>query len=616
MKFNLKGWHKVSSDKDHSTLENADGHQLKIAHKKLHPEHAKALSMLPQKMDDGGSVQPKPKDDVAELPPANAAAGAKGASEGGTTLSQGWQNLTHPKWSKGGAVKMADGGETPTSARDLPAEEPSVDAPINLPVAANVEPVPMPSVSTPEATAADMSSPPPADEPNPQPTGESPPAPDMSANQPAPPDTTISPSQPVSSTTLPASNISATRLPSAEESYGKGLAGNKLAAKAEGAIAQQTADIMQHQAAQQQELNNKAVQKRQEIMQQGDDFLQDMKAGHIDPNHYMGSMDTPKRISTAIGLLLGGIGGGLLHQENPALKFLNAQIDRDVDAQKANLGQKRSLYEANLQQFHNVQDATDATRLGMAHLAQDQLAQAAAAQGTPLAKSRQMQADAELGMKYGPMLNDLSMRRALYDINANGQQTATQQNNPTAGVEQSLNVLRTARPEAAKELEGRLIPGVGLASIPLTPDDRKDVLGKNDLDQKLNQYIAFAKQNSGSLNPGTIAQGKAMAAELQGAYRQATHGGVYKEGESKFIDGLIDSDPTKFANELRGVIPKANQLKSSNLASLNLVHKNLGLPPVNPAANFNPQQKAVLQWAQANPNHPAAQMALKKLGIQ
>lgn len=595
MKFNLKGWHKVSSDKDHSVLENESGHQLKIRHSALHSDHAKALSILPQKMDDGGTVQPKnSKDDVAELPPANAAAGAKGATEGGTTLSQGWQNLTHPKWAKGGAVKMYDGGTVPT------------------------EPAPAPNAETPPAPDMSADQPAPPGEPTPAPSGDVPPAPDMSADQPAPPGSTVTPevtpSEPVS--TLPASNISAPHLPSAEESYGKGLAGNKLAAKAEGAIAHQTADIMQHQAAKQQELNNKAAQKRQQIMDQGDAFLADMKAGHIDPNHYMGSMDTPKRISTAIGLLLGGIGGGLLHQENPALKFLNAQIDRDVDAQKANLGQKRSLYEANLQQFHNVQDATDATRLGMAHLTQDQLAQAAAAQGTPLAKSRQMQADAELGMKYGPMLNDLSMRRALYDINANGQQTATQQNNPTAGVEQSLNVLRTARPEAAKELEGRLIPGVGLASIPLTPDDRKDVLGKNDLDQKLNQYIAFAKQNSGSLNPGTIAQGKAMAAELQGAYRQATHGGVYKEGESKFIDGLIDSDPTKFANELRGVIPKANQLKSSNLASLNLVHKNLGLPPVNPAANFNPQQKAVLQWAQANPNHPAAQMALKKLGIQ
>lgn len=81
--------------------------------------------------------------------------------------------------------------------------------------------------------------------------------------------------------------------------------------------------------------------------------VNEMKEGKINPNAYLENLSTPGKVMTAIGLILGGIGGGLTHQENPALKFINAQIDRDIEAQKARLGRLPTLLSAMNAKYHN-----------------------------------------------------------------------------------------------------------------------------------------------------------------------------------------------------------------------------------------------------------------------
>ena len=65
------------------------------------------------------------------------------------------------------------------------------------------------------------------------------------------------------------------------------------------------------------------------------------------------------------------------------------------------------------------------------------------------------------------------------------------------------------------------------------------------------------------------------AAELQGAYRQATNGGVFKQGEQNFISKLIDSTPTKFFNEIR-VLPQLGVIAKDNQRRLDTKLKGMG----------------------------------------
>jgi hypothetical protein len=64
----------------------------------------------------------------------------------------------------------------------------------------------------------------------------------------------------------------------------------------------------------------------------------------VDPNRYWNEMSTGKHIQTGIGIALSGLGQGYLaaagvNAPNMAMEMVKGAIDRDVDAQKANIGQ-------------------------------------------------------------------------------------------------------------------------------------------------------------------------------------------------------------------------------------------------------------------------------------
>lgn len=109
--------------------------------------------------------------------------------------------------------------------------------------------------------------------------------------------------------------------------------------------------------------------------------------GKIDPKHYFNNMDTTHRVMTAIGLILGGIGSGLTKGPNVALQMMDKAIDRDIDAQKAELGKKQNLLSINFQKYHNLQAAEAATRLHYNTILSTQLQAAQAKSQSPLAQA-------------------------------------------------------------------------------------------------------------------------------------------------------------------------------------------------------------------------------------
>ena len=84
--------------------------------------------------------------------------------------------------------------------------------------------------------------------------------------------------------------------------------------------------------------------------------------------------------------------------------------------------------------------------------------------------------------------------------------------------------------------------------------------------------------------------GQTLAAELQGAYRQATHGGVYKEGEQNFISKVITDNPTAFFNKVR-VLPQLKALSQENQARVDQLVKSKGFSGYQGTAASQPQYK-------------------------
>ena len=166
-----------------------------------------------------------------------------------------------------------------------------------------------------------------------------------------------------------------------------------------------------------QEFQNNAAQ----LKQYHEDFLKDYGDGQINPKHYQENMGAGSKVAAAIGLFLGGISSGLTHQGNPALDFINKQIDRDIEAQKAGLNNKMNLYNANLNYFKDQNVALNETRNQLTDVYLSQVKQAADKLGTPAAMARYNQLASELSLKTAGIQQQDAVRKTIMDtINRDG----------------------------------------------------------------------------------------------------------------------------------------------------------------------------------------------------
>lgn len=371
----------------------------------------------------------------------------------------------------------------------------------------------------------------------------------------------------------------------------------------QGAILDQAADLRAQQMA--------AVQKSyNDLNDERLAHMHDIQAGKVNPDKYW---DNHSKLASGIGIILAGFnprGDG-----NAALNFVQNNINRSIEAQAKNLQSDHNLLAANLQQFGNMRDAYTMTKSMMNDAITAKLDSAAAKATDPMVKARAMMLKGQLQRQVMPEFINLSMRKALIDAGT-AQSGGSGEQDPAA----MLPYLRQLAPETAKEWESRLVPSMNgqhseLAQVPLQQDVRDKLLGKQQLSSMARDMYDWSSKHSGSLDPATVATGKAKAAELQSLYRQAIQGGVFKKGEQDYIDNIIDSDPTKFYNNIR-VLPKLKEIIDSNDKQTNVLRQSVGLKAKSPESNLTPQQQQFLQWARQNPKDPRAAVVFSKLGIQ
>jgi hypothetical protein len=198
----------------------------------------------------------------------------------------------------------------------------------------------------------------------------------------------------------------------AQEQY-KGIQNESNVVGQEGTLLAQNADA---QARASQNLQNRFDQEKADWEKDRQALTEAYNNGKIQPNHYLENMSTAGKIATAFGMLFSGAGSGLSGQSNMAQDFLNKQIERDLGAQKENLGVTKNLLDMNMRHFGNILDATNATRVMISDLYGAQANQIINSMKDPMAqaKARQQlgQLQAQKATEYYPMEYDMNMRQA------------------------------------------------------------------------------------------------------------------------------------------------------------------------------------------------------------
>jgi hypothetical protein len=345
---------------------------------------------------------------------------------------------------------------------------------------------------------------------------------------------------------------------------------------------------------------NLTVQQRQEFLKADQAWAQDLANGHITPSTYsslFAKKDTLGKIGTIFGLMLSGAGSGLAHQPNAALAMMNKELENDMTAQqtsKANamnflrLNQAQQLQQAQIGQIGAQTGLTNVETKGKSFALANMYQNRAALHHLvtqnnklPVGSTLRMQGDQMLGM-LNQQVNSENYNiadRAAIAAGLTGAMSQQSGNQPSSEqrFQQTDRALRlSGNMPLAQDMESKHYPGLqGQASNPISGTDKEKLDSGFQFQQQLDRFTNWAKNHSGDLHPSEINAGRAMAADLQGAYRQATHGGVYKEGEQNFISKLIDQEPTKFFNNIR-VLPQLKALSTENQGRINETAKHLG----------------------------------------
>lgn len=337
----------------------------------------------------------------------------------------------------------------------------------------------------------------------------------------------------------------------------EGQAGNESAALYEDAQAKQRAlgsfqDKME-------ELNNERLA-----------HIQDIQDGHIDPNAYW---KDHSKIATGIGMILAGFNPA--GKPNAAIDFLKYQMDRNIDAQKANLNSKNNLLRANLDHFRNLEAATNMTRLMQNDVVTNQLLQAAAEAKTPLAKAAAQQAIGMIQQESAQRFRQLAMTQSVMGLAGSGDSQTEQEFKAMTGMMRMMGMS-----EQAKDMEAKRVPGVGTASKEVPTDVIKEITSHQKLDTAAKDLYQWAKTHS-TIIPGTpdYNVGLQKALMIQNLYREGALGTVYKEGEQPLLDKVVNGNPAGFLKYFSS-LPKLKEVIEANERSGNAVYKIYGLPEI------------------------------------
>ena len=384
MALNMSKMKKVAGDKDSSTFLHDDGHQIKIAHKALPALQRKQLEQLPIHKADGGDVlesieswaKGSPTPTPTPTPESNE---DKIRDQNRKNFDSPSEDQSSGKYAKGGMAHYEQGTDSASSD----------DETVNL-------------------SPADLNGPNPVSSDWTGSYGVVPNTPEQDAAQ-----------QPLTPATAPSVPSSPKATDDINAAYEQGQRAIDEQAKVNANKATAQIPLEEQAINDKKELAAGLQNNLRDFQDHQQSFMNDIQTDQIDPKHYMESMSTPQKVTTAIGLLLGGIGMGLGQKSNPAQDWLNAQISRDIEAQKSKLESDKTLLGANHQLFGDQILAEAQTRVNMNDLYDHQIQLAAAKLGTPQAKANADAQHSQFALQNAQLMNQMALRKTVMDAAQN-----------------------------------------------------------------------------------------------------------------------------------------------------------------------------------------------------
>ena len=387
-----------------------------------------------------------------------------------------------------------------------------------------------------------------------------------------PPNKILNPSSAADMTGLPGEGSAHDPESMLAAGFASRMAGINQAATAAGALGEQQAEAIKNNVKAQEDAKLAYKDSYGALEKERQDHIADIKEGYIDPNKYWtgdkNGNGGHSKIAAGIGMILAGFNP--TNSPNAAVNFLRFQMEQNLNAQKENLGAKQNLLTANLRQFGNMKDAVEMTRIMQHDIMVNELQMAAAKAQTPIAKAASLQAAGALEMEAAPMFQQFAMRRAMVNLAQNGGE-------PKA-VEHMLGYMRVVNPDMAKEMESRFIPGVGLATVPISEAVRSEMVNKQKLNDAGIDLLNYSQSHS-NLIPGTpeynFGVSKSMAFQQQ--IREGLLGTVFRESEKPLLEKFVNENPAG-ALKMLSTQPKIKSILQSNELGLNTLKKSYGLP--------------------------------------
>lgn len=391
--------------------------------------------------------------------------------------------------------------------------------------------------------------------------------------------------QPASILTQSSATPSGTEALNTGDIYQKELAGIKERQVAETGLAQSEAQIEKSRQQEIQQEQQNWLQTNAGLQKNISDALQDVKNGHINPNHYLQNMSVAGKISTAVGLLLGGFSGGLNKTGvNPAAQWLTSQINNDIEAQKVDLENKKTVYGGYLDQYKNAAVADQMARATQLGIYASKIREAGAKAGSPMAASNANIAAAELEQKIIPLVNNAHLIKAFSQFNGIEGNTAQQQGGKESQFKVALQAAQQQNPALYTDQQSRYVPGVGIASHAVNEADRERLANIDQLTPLIDKAIQHQK-NYGYLGTNATSHPILNAADAANDEQQL----VVQLNKLTGLNRLNDQEYKNYKSQvgageigrvnLGGTLRTLENLKAQAVSDRNSAMTSMGITP-------------------------------------
>lgn len=279
-----------------------------------------------------------------------------------------------------------------------------------------------------------------------------------------------------------------------------------------------------------------------------DTELGEIKNAQEDPNHYYNSLSGGEKFKVSAAVALGALGEALGSGPNRALEMFNKNIDRDIQAQRSNLSNKKagfaakqSLYAQQLAKYGDDERAVLATKALSIEATKAQVEKMALASGSKTVQARADQAIAGLNQQQG----EVRLKFAQEDQRRADAAAATSA--------AALSKLRLDSDQFVQttDSQGKLVQGYA-PSKEEAKIIHKKLAAHEDIANDMQAMVELAKQ-PGSSVPGTQAYANLKAIQGAAMRKMTVYGdqGAMSKGDA---DIALQSmgDPTSWDPRVGG----------------------------------------------------------------